>query len=178
MLNSLSDVFAPVSADLRFLTIRDPRGKKFQRVQQVSKHLQKISKTYLIVREKNKQNDYYHFHALVKVDTPPTKNWFRKGVSFQLKKVGKPDKPLAVIPENTVITQRELHEMRSEGMEAEATEIRERQVLDRVMDTGLKSISRKKHVDRLLTYMGKEMKDPIQYIDYMYLLQGKNQLII
>ena len=51
--------------------------------------LYKISGTYIIIREKNKVGNGYHFHALFTAKTAPKRNWFRKGVHINICELGK-----------------------------------------------------------------------------------------
>lgn len=71
---------------LFFLTIKNP---KWQRMDKVRKHVAKVSKVFIIVREPNVIADGHHYHILFRSKQTPRKNWFRKGVHMNLREYGK-----------------------------------------------------------------------------------------
>lgn len=71
---------------LFFFTVKDT---KWQKMDKVRKHILKISKWFVIVREENKATSGYHFHALFRSKDAPKRNWFRRGVHMNLRQYGK-----------------------------------------------------------------------------------------
>lgn len=75
--------------------------KSYQKLDKIRKMLDKISKTYVIVREKNKIKNGFHFHALFKSKTSPKRNWFRKGIHINICELGK-GRNMTQIPPRTM----------------------------------------------------------------------------
>lgn len=168
----LIHLFSPVSSDVRFLTLRDPAGAKFQTIEKIYKHVKKIANTYFIVREKNKQNDFYHYHAIMKVTKEPSKSWFRKGIHMHLCKIGKSDQKGALPPPPINITVKDVREA-----DGELDEQYEEQLVDKVIEKAGKSMRRLTHAGRVVNYMFKDLETPAQYRNYMLVVQGKNKPI-
>lgn len=168
----LLDVFI-TKKDLRFLTVK---GGKFQTVQTVARLVKKISDTYLIVRERNKKSEGYHFHALLDCKVEPRKSWFKKGVHMNLQKVG--DKGI-IKSHLYAMPLPPLNSKDIDGMAQEDPVGAAKYVVDTAINNGLVKLKKRKkknaHLGRVLQYMKKEQELPIQYIDYMYVVSRKNR---
>lgn len=141
---------------------------RYQTLGWASDHLRKISDNFIVVREKNKINSNYHFHALVLKKKEPHKGWFKKGVHIHQCEVGDINKKgfnkSPVYPE----TEEEL-DMMNEGrdlIDIELIKYNRSQIQKR------KSKKQNGHIDRLIGYMTKEatLMDACVYVN------GKRQL--
>lgn len=168
MLSYLSTVFATASNDLRFLTVKGEG--KYQNMPTIQKLCAKIAKSYIIVRERNKKTNGYHFHVLMILDKEPHGSWFKKGVHMNLQKVGRM-KTGYVIPMSGP-TDKELFDAEVEGI---ITKDDVADVLqERVIENHIKMNKKLAHTCRILNYMSKEMEFPIQYVDYQIVYKSKN----
>jgi len=170
MLSYLSDAFVTASGDLRFLTLKGEG--KYQKIDTVRRLCAKIAKSYIIVRERNKIIEGYHFHALLKVEKEPTKSWFKKGVHMNLKKVGRPQTMEGFRLPMPEITVREKKEALYEGT-LTPEDVEDMMVKD-LEKKVRKQCAQRRHVDRILLYMSKELELPAQYLDYILVIGGKN----
>lgn len=165
-------VFTKKTGDYRFLTLRGAKPKE-QKINYANSICKTISKTYLIVREKNHQNDGYHFHAILDCHKEPSKRFFKKGVHMHLKKIGRPDTLEGfVLPlPDPFPTPKDRYDYGHDPTTMEDKEIHQ---IDCLIQKRRKELRQNKHVERVLTYMSKDLDMPIQYHDYIYVHNGKN----
>lgn len=72
---------------LYFITIKGAK-KTHWKIDYARKKLRRISDSFVLVREPNVQKEGYHFHALISLTVPEIpKNWYQKGVHFNVQKV-------------------------------------------------------------------------------------------
>lgn len=154
------------TGDVRLLTLRGIKPSQ-QKLNFVSKLVSKIANTYVIVRERNKKTEGYHFHALLKVSTPPKPSWFKKGVHMHIARIG--HCPLRV----DFPTNQEFHDFKELAPDASAA-MEEKQVSNLIY----KAQSRNTDVLKVLKYISKELEMPIQYHDYQIVVSKKNQTIL
>lgn len=155
-------------ARLIFLTVKAPIGHRGQKIGYVNDMVRKIADKYFIIREKNKQNDGFHFHALLSQKRDIKPNWFRKGVHIHVNSFNSPFN--GVIPESAmeadVLKYGEaiLEHMPVEEIALVDSIVKERQKIQR-----LKCMSRKeKRLNRVVNYMEKDWTDThSQYLDYI-----------
>lgn len=165
-LDALKPLFS--SPNVHFLTLKTLKGPKdrFQSISKVSDHLRKVSKTFFLVREKNKKDEGFHFHALLLLPKKPSKGWYRKGVYTHLQKVGRRARcpsGLSVGPPDDM------------GWDLpEVQEILSEEALDRVIQTAVVRSSVEKSVGRLFSYMMKEFH-PERYVGYVLVCRGKSK---
>lgn len=159
-----------MKGDIRFLTLRGHKAKE-QKIGYVNDLLRKISRTYLIVRERNRQKDGYHFHAIVKVVKVPKKTWYRKGVHMNLKRVG------YLVPKPNTFSKQQMQDnvagLSFEDSKRVLTEMSKCNVDDYIQRQEQVYVVRDVDIDRVLHYMAKEMEMPCQYTDYIWSKQGK-----
>ncbi len=168
MLSQVADVFA--GAPCLFITIRYPEGKE-KGISSVTKLCLKLSKTLIVVRERNKKTEGFHYHALVKNAVYPKKTWFKKGVHMNVKRVGIAETKI-VYPPVVQISNKEWEKAVDHGLATK--EEYEDHLIGIRLDKAVKLIKKMSHTMRVLHYMSKEMEMPAQYTDYMYVLKGKN----
>lgn len=84
---------------LLFITVKGPG--RYQKIGKISDHIRRVSDTYLIIRETNKQKDGFHFHAVVSTRKDIKPNWYRKGVHIHVQPIGDKKKRCPVIPESS-----------------------------------------------------------------------------
>lgn len=155
------------STNLFFLTLKGPK-KVHNKIDFTVKKCKKISKNFLVVREKNKNTEGYHFHALIKADDGPPKTWYTKGVHMHLKKVGKSDTKEGHTMPVPDITRRDVV-MDECPMHYYVEAVEQRLIADIQ-----KRQRRQTNVTKILTYMSKEMDMPMQYTDYYLSCRGKS----
>ena len=136
----------------------------------VNRLCKKVSKTYIIVRERNKITEGYHYHAVMKMTCLPKPSWFIKGIHMNLKRIGftRRTKPL--------FSKKEVHDISAgcpEGQPASLKEYLDDDLLTKVIDDRGSDVARAVHVDRTLNYLSKEMEMPAQYSDYILSVRGK-----
>lgn len=153
-----------MNGDVRFLTLKGC-DKKHQKIGYVNDKCRKISKTYVIIRERNKKTDGYHFHALLKVIKQPPPSWFTKGVHINLQTVGR--RHFRSIHD---LTKKDIFEY-SDVCPVE--ELKAQYLLDKVDNKINVVVKRDTDIDRVLSYMAKEMEFPAQYTDYILSIRGK-----
>lgn len=144
-----------------FLTFKGSRPQH-QRIDFVRRMCAKLSKSYFIVRESNKQNDGYHFHALVRLDKYPPKNWFKKGCHIKLQRLGsfegertEPEpQPDPVVPEDRPIERAEHYQL---------------------IEDHLKKQDDAVHAAKTTSYMVKELAEPKQFENYVLVIRGRNK---
>lgn len=160
------------SSKLYFLTLRGLKNAH-QKIDFTIKKCKKIAKTFIIVREKNKRTEGYHFHALIKATVEPGKSWYSKGVHMNMKRVGRRDTNVTYPPPHIG----ELHDRKAldEGL-ITPTQYADA-IVDKIFEDHARKDKRKTHVDRLLHYMSKDLHMPIQYHDYYYSLRGASKRI-
>lgn len=144
----------------------------------ILKMCKKLGKTFLIVRESNKKDKGYHYHAIVNVSTKPATSFFKKGIHIRLHKLGARypighNNGAGRLPPPITFTKKELHEVQ------EYPHIKE-MVVDAMTDAMFSIIHKKlnmcPHVNRVLSYLSKEIQtlpNPVQYQDYIYMKAGK-----
>lgn len=71
---------------LLFITVKGPGS--WQKIGKVNDLIRRVSDTYFIVRELNKEIDGYHFHAIVSQRKDIKPNWFRKGIHINVQNIG------------------------------------------------------------------------------------------
>jgi len=159
-----------------FLTFKSEKTKH-QSINFIDKLCKKISSTYLIVREKNKVTEGYHFHALFKSVKPPSKRWFIKGVHMHLRQVGRSATKSKIVPAiPSSITKRDIEEAYHTGQIT--VEERNDQIMNRhIFPSQMKKLKLREHVDRILLYVSKEAELPAQYQDYILCVGGKQRAI-
>jgi len=155
-----------LSGDVRFFTFKGTE-KKHQRIGFVNDKCRKISNTYVIVREANKKTEGCHFHALLKVHTPPKQSWFIKGVHMNLKKVG-----YSLTQRTNGLNLKEVLEYSGHCPELAKT-LMDDLVLEKVDHQIEKCMKRDDHVENCLLYISKDMEFPAQYTDYIISNRGK-----
>lgn len=168
--------FSSKSTDYRFLTFRGPDAKH-QKIGFVSDLCKKISKTYLIVRERNKRVEGCHFHALIRVDSEPNKSWFKKGCHMHLQKIGKPQNKEGMKMPTPWPSGQEIWEMYGQLPLEEAQAEHLKVIVEKQMYIESKQTKCDKNITNVLKYMSKELEMPCQYTDYIYVVSGKNQTI-
>jgi len=156
--------------DVRFLTFKGT-AKKHQSIGFINDKCRKISSTYSIVREANKATPGYHFHAILKCNTAPKKSWFIKGVHMNLQRVGK---PLTAV--SYPLNLKEVSQCLYFFPETAATLYAEQ--LDYKLDQVMEKFTQKSEdLDKILTYMSKELEHPIQFTDYIISRKGKQTVL-
>lgn len=149
-----------------FLTFKgNPDKKVQQKLDFVSKLCKKITNTYIIVRERNKKTEGYHFHALLKLTSRPKDTWFIKGTHMNLQKVGRTTR------NPKPFTAKDFHEFPKEAVPV-MSQTNEESIVYRLQNI---SIRRDPHIERVLNYMQKEFELPIQYVDYVIIVASKSQ---
>lgn len=169
-------------SDSHFLTVRCPKGIKFQRLEQMRKHCLKISKTFFIVKENNAQNDSVHFHAIMKLFKKPAKGWFKKGVHMDLRKIGGvlpnmeyqiPDSFTGRDFEDMLTVAGDILPEEEAKIQEDIASILEQQILKR----HIRRKRKRSHLGRTLTYIFKQLDAPRQYENYIFIKNGKSELI-
>lgn len=170
MLSKYTSIF--LSSRCYFLTLRHPDEKKG--INFVDKLVNKVSKTYIIVRERNKTQEGFHFHAIMKMSSLPKKNWFIKKVHMNIKPIGN---HVPTVP--SLFTDSDINDAQAtDGGEEWVEHMIENQADRRFQRVLLKPTSQNDtHVRRVLCYMSKDLDMPIQYVDYIYCRRGKRQKI-
>lgn len=159
------DVFS--SSESYFLTFKSQNKK--HTLDFVRKLCSKVSNTYLICREANKQNDGYHYHAIIKKQDVIAEKWFVKGVHMRVYKVG--DRKPFLGPK--VYGDRCLYEMFEEEIREHMPYIEE-EVINRKVVNGTYRVQRDRHTERVVDYITKEQGDQsLLYIDYTFIVKGK-----
>lgn len=176
MLLSLVDEFTTGKAV--FLTVRDPKGKRYQSVSQMSDHVKKVANTYIIVMEKNKKIEGHHMHVLLKEVKPPAHGFFTKGCHVNYRYVGSREAcglpPYeGPRPDPVVFTRRDYADAAAVG-DVETMEVIEQQNEDKVITRLTKKTTHRHHIERVLNYMSKDLYLPAQYHDYIYVKAKKN----
>ncbi len=149
-----------------------------QKISYWSDRLRKISKSFYIVREKNKLNNGYHFHAIVSLNEPDiSKGWFKKGIHIHVKTIGNVNgQPLAkpIYPENSEEANHMLYG-------DEPLSVMDRIIIDehRRLEQSRKAKHSKNkktlHVDSVLAYLNKDRTIlSSQFTDYAYYKNGKS----
>lgn len=165
------------STRLYFITVKDmARGNpRRQKANFVHDLLKRDSDHYLIVREKNKINDGYHFHAVFSARNEHVScEWRRKGVHIQVKKLGDLNKRDPDFPHTQILWAHD-----QDLKEADIKDRGEIVVMASNMVASAKARVRAKtnkegHVGRCVTYMMKEMpENPQLYVNYIYVKDGK-----
>lgn len=176
MYSPIQNLFAQQTSDYRFLTVRGKETEQAkQKIDYVHKMCSKISNTYFIVRERNKQNQGYHFHAIVKVDKEPTRAWYKKGLHIHFKRIARPDSKVGfTIPHNLDITGA-TYVAAHPAQDASITESHNDQLINRAMQKMRKASYLQTCIERCLVYMSKEAEMPIKYHDYLLIHNGKSQ---
>jgi hypothetical protein len=136
-----------------------------------------VSNTYLIVRESNKENDFYHTHViaiLTKTNLP--KSWFRKGIHIKVQELSSISKK--AMPINRCIPIRFSEEdLQDAGDDPLQVSLIELELLEqKVRDSKIKcrkDIKRLPHVQRILEYMSKDIEVLDQYVNYIYVKSNK-----
>lgn len=158
-------------------------GERCQQIGFVADKCRKVSKTYFIVKEKNKDQPGYHFHALLKLDKKPSRGWYKKNVHMYMKQLGTctcicdgesvGEGIVNPAPSLTSITQNDVYEA-----DGKLDEEYSMQQLDRMLATADKQVRHKKDLDRVVNYMFKEYQSThTQYRDYVLVVGGKSQTL-
>lgn len=168
MLTSYNDVFSPENS--YFLTLKGPDAKH-QKIGYVNDLLRKVSSTYLVVREKNKISDGYHFHAIAKMEKKPPATWYKKGVHMKLQKIGSPEK----LPEDWKIpipylSRRTLSDMREHYEDNVIIDY----LMEKTARVSLAKMRKNTQIEKVLRYMSKDLDMPMQYTDYIYVHNKKH----
>lgn len=159
-----------LSGDVRFLTFKGALPKH-QKMSFVENKIRPYSKNYIIVREKNKKSEGYHFHAIIKLNRVPKAQWYIKGVHMHLQKVGN---RLAV--NSRPLTKEEVLEYVYTVPEKKQTLIS--QLEERLVELKIdQTVKKNDDVSRVLSYMAKEFEFPAQYTDYIICESGKMTLL-
>lgn len=165
--------FLTASGDLRLLTVKS-RGDKLSKLSQIQKLCARIADTYFIVRENNVKTAGFHYHAVLRLNREPPRNWFKKGIHMHLTKIGRSDKPcVAVIPDITSLKQIEKEILIGQ---AEPQEL-EDEVVKRTMERQVQKRKRLSHIERVLLYLLKSFNDDnplVQYRNYQLIVKKKN----
>lgn len=135
----------------------------------VNRLCKKVSKTYIIVRERNKITEGYHYHAILKMSSLPPRKWYTKGIHMNLKRIGVSRRVKGLF------SKKEVHDLASGCSEnpEDLMGVVEDGLVDKVIaDRGVDDV-RAVHVDRTLNYLSKEMEMPAQYSDYIFSVRGK-----
>lgn len=151
-----------------FITLKGSEtNPRHQKIGWAYDHLKKISDNFLIVREKNKVNNGFHFHSVVLPYKTPTRSWYRKGIHINVKKVNGPRDVIAIEKKNApilpvTISAQEQNEMLTLGV------ITEGEVLDAKIDAILlkakDSIKKRSSLQRLSDYMFKETTEYVECV--------------
>lgn len=167
--------FDSVSADYRFLTFRGPDAKH-QKIDFVVKLCKTISSTYLVVREKNKRTEGYHFHAIVRVDKSPIpKSFFKKGCHVNLQLIGRKEAYVGMPQVHHSFTGKDIADMyECTDSKEEAQERHNAIIMEKAIKKHKKERKISDSVDRVLRYMSKELEMPCQFTDYVYVVSKKN----
>lgn len=164
--DTVYDVFSS-GTDLRLLTVK---SDKYQTIEKIRKMCHKVSNTYFIVRESNKKQSGYHFHAILKIATEPPKRWYKKGVHINLLKIGRnngPPKPLPMFPESKSTLARELYD-------GEITQQEHDDKLIKVMlEKSQRNLRILNQIRCVVKYMFKELKVPRLYENYILVIRKK-----
>lgn len=155
------------------MTFKSPKPKH-QKIDFVRKLLYKVSKTFLIVREKNKMVEGYHYHAIFKKIKVPPKSWYIKGVHMNLRKIG-----TSLTMQSNYLTKKDLQDVPAPPQitKENLIDISLKQVRSVVIKNHMKT-QNDLDIMRVLNYLSKEIDDPIQYEDYVLICRGKSRLLL
>lgn len=154
-----------------FLTVKGkPNVKKYQNVKFWSDKIRKISKNFLIVREKNKKSEGFHFHAIILFDVQPKPAFFIKGVHMNLRRIGQ-----YVEQRRPVFSRREIAEHPDESDVKQALQENDERLELNMLNRLTSNIQ---DITRVLKYMSKDLELPIQYHDYVLILSNKSKPLI
>lgn len=177
---SLKTYFTP--GKTYFLTVKSDK-EAHQRIGWVRDLVRQYSTTYYVVREANKVKKGYHFHALLRLEGPPPKRFFKKGVHMHLLCVGRKSHPDAdgrpdlegVTQEGPVkFTKLELADMRHDGY-ADHELVATNQLFSSIHRAHVKTKKKHDNVANVLNYMHKERpSEALQYVDYLLVVRGKS----
>jgi len=169
MLCQYQHLFASPTGDYRFLTFKGV-ASKHQKIGFVSDLCRKVSGTFIVVRERNKKSEGYHFHAIMMMQNEPPKSWFKKGIHMNLQRIGKNGNGNGnVIPD--IMNAKEC----MDACQTESgKEMVETQIMERAFAQSHRAVKHRDAVGRVLSYMEKEMEYPSQYTDYVFYLRGKS----
>lgn len=151
-----------------FLTVKGPDAKH-NKIGYVNDLCRKISKTYIIVRETNKTTPGNHFHALLRLDKPPPKSWFKKGVHMNLQKVGGVPQGVTYQTPMPGLTQNEISLM----YHLDDADVAIAYVEDMIFEKLKKKMKKATHIEKVLKYCSKDLNMPMQYTDYIYVVKSK-----
>ena len=156
------------------LTFKSKTTKlRHQQIGFLSDRLKKISKTYLVVRETNKQDDKYHFHAVYKSTKHPPKSWFIKGVHMDVRKVGEYEHKAFPIEDFTAWSfNKQEHEDMIHYGEMTSKDLNKLKLQRRLNQVITRHLARKDHIDRVYAYITKELEKPKQYTNYILSIRG------
>ncbi len=174
--------YAPlfVKKTVRFLTLKGIKDS-YQDMDKVCKHVKKISNTFLIVRERNKRTEGFHFHAILLLAKEPHKGWYKKGLHLNLQKlstaVAKQRGNVGMCMQPPLVGGRDIKDATDLKELKEIQGVVEDQVIDDVIKRSVAGRRLKEHIVRCLRYMSKELEFPIQYYDYQYMIKNKNYTI-
>lgn len=162
----VSDLFFTLPR-LVFVTVKS-QSMAYQKIGKINDMLRRVATHYFIVREKNKQNDGFHFHALVSLRKDMKPNWFRKGVHINVKPVN--NNKVGMFP-----TSEEEHYFSKYGFNMDVP-LEDKVIIDTVAKCKAKDrmrvcLGRKgQHIERTVNYMFKDFKadDFREYVHYIY----------
>lgn len=162
-----------------FLTVKSPSPKHWT-IGWMRSIIKKWSTRYYVIREKNKDQPGYHFHAVLQLDGPPPSRFYKKGIHMHLLRVAAPSDGKGVVntigmvvaaPQN--FNGNELEEIRHHDPEWAQT-VQHEQIMDTIYKTHDKRNRKAEHLARLYTYMHKEAADPVQFVDYLFVTNNKS----
>lgn len=180
-MTTLRNLFLP-KKKLYFLTLK---GEKYQTVGKVADLIRKVSKTFFVVREKNRKSAGYHFHALIEMEKEPHKSWFKKGVHMNLNRVGErvwynawgelcrdENKGSYLVPTDEWDSKALADYIENEP--EEGLKFANDELFNKQLKLHRKKMEYLGHITRILTYMEKEQEFPAQYTDYICMRSGKH----
>ena len=152
------------------------QNSRRQEIGYINDKVKKISKTYFIVRERNKQNDKFHFHCIFKAIKKPGRAFFQKGCHVDVRKVGERELKCRFNLEAEILpycfSTQEIEDQIAHGV---FTRSHYHQQLEkkRVHDILSRHMARKTHIDKTYAYITKELMKPRQYENYILSIRGK-----
>jgi len=160
---------------LLFITVKG--NGSYQKIGKINDLIRKVSGTYFIVREQNKQKDGFHYHAIVSQRKDLEPNWFRKGVHINVQNIGDKKIHHPIIPESE--EERLMLKYGSTDLDDDDKLIADHQILQQTkLNTRHRNNVKYTHVARVLTYMYKELPvEPKEFEDFIYKRGGSPEAI-
>lgn len=180
MNKEIKKIAALLSNGRSFLFTIKSDKKIYQNINKIDKMISKISKTYIITRERNKKTAGYHFHAVFRADSAPKPGWFKKGIHMNLKEIGykkdhkntPPKKVPLILPS---IPWEEISNIPDEEMRVRYINDYNNERLYQYFRNEMKKELKNRDINNVLCYICKEItQNSLQYRDYIVKLSNRN----